>query len=342
MTINGHTVEFIEGATILQIATAAGIHIPTLCHKEGLHPAGGCGVCVVEDIDTGKIMPSCATVAIESLNLSSNSEKVTAIRNSALELLLSDHPADCDAPCQMACPSGLPVQKMLRLVAVRKWDEAKELARQYPFVCGDKLCETSCEKVCRRSKLGGPVAICAIHRRLCDDISSEPVKKERSPHKFRSRMKGLPDEVVLDMAEERGQRIYSGGTPIDDDVAVYEARRCLQCGCAKPDNCELRDLCGELGIKQTDYTGTLREIDRESGPHGFQFDSSRCVLCGRCVRTAQGLGVTIGPACHGRGFDARIGPPLGRTWDDMDLGTLRACALACPTGAMCIEEVLNF
>jgi len=336
MTINGQTVEFIEGATILQIATAAGIHIPTLCYKEGLQPIGGCGVCVVEDIDTGKIMPSCATLAIESLNLSSNSEKVTAIRNSALELLLSDHPADCDAPCQMACPSGLPVQKMLKLVAACKWDDAKELACKYPFVCGDSLCQTPCEKVCRRSKLGGPVAICAIHRKLCDEVSVEPQKKECSPHKFCSRMKGLSEDVVLELADEKGLRIYSCETPIDDNVAVYEARRCLQCGCGKTDNCELRDLCGELGIKQADYTGTLREIVRETGPHGFQFDSSRCVLCGRCVRTAKEMDVSIGPACHGRGFDARIGPPLGRTWEDMDLGTLRACAIACPTGAMCM------
>ena len=334
MKINGQQVEFIEGATILEIATAAGIYIPTLCYKKGLTPAGGCGVCIVEDLSTGKIMPSCATVAIDSLNLNSNSEKVIAIRNSALELLLNDHPADCEAPCQMACPSGLPVQKMLKLVAVRKWDEAKELAQQYPFVCGDSLCETPCEKVCRRSKLGGPVAICAIHRMLCDDVSVDPTKKVPSPHKFRSRMKGLSDEVMLELAEEKGKRIYSSDNPINKELAVYEARRCLQCGCGKPDNCELRDLCGELGIRQTNYTGTIREIFRESGPGGFQFDSSRCILCGRCVRTAQNLGVKIGPACHGRGFDARIGPPLGRSWDDIDVETLTACADVCPTGAM--------
>jgi len=338
MTINGQEVDFIEGATILEIAASSGISIPTLCHKKGLHPTGGCGVCVVEDIDTGKIMPACATVAINSLNICSNSEKVLRIRNSALELLLSDHPADCEAPCRMACPSGLPVQKMLELVAGCKWDEAKIIAQKYPFVCGDSKCNTPCEKVCRRSEFGGAVAICAIHRRLCDDVSVEADKKQRSSHKFRSRMKGLPDDVILELAEEQGQRIYSCGTPIDKELAVYEAKRCLQCGCGKPDNCELRDLCGEIGIKQADYTGTLRKIVREKGPYGFRFDSSRCVLCGRCVRTAQVMETAIGPACHGRGFDERIGPPLGRTWEDMNIETLTACTEACPTGAMVIED----
>jgi NADH dehydrogenase/NADH:ubiquinone oxidoreductase subunit G len=45
----------------------------------------------------------------------------------------------------------------------------------------------------------------------------------------------------------------------------------------------------------------------------------------------------IGPAYHGRGFDARIGAPLGRTWGNMDEQTLAICVDACPTGAMFFE-----
>lgn len=341
MTINGQIVEFIDGATILEIATAADIHIPTLCHRQGLTPTGGCGVCAVEEIDSGKIMPACATIAQESFDLSTASERVNRARIAALELLLSDHPADCEAPCQMACPSGLPVQSMLALVAAREWDAARKLAQQHPFVCGDRFSQTPCEKVCRRSKLGGPVAICAIHRRLCDDLSVEPAKRERSPHQFRSRMKGLSDAAMVELAAEQGVRIYSAEAPIDPELAVYAARRCLQCGCGKADNCLLRDLCGELGAQQLDHTGTQRAIVRESTCKGFHFDSSRCILCGLCERTAQKLGVKIGPACHGRGFAARIGPPLGRSWDDMELQTLIACADVCPTGAMVFEPTFG-
>jgi ferredoxin len=224
-------------------------------------------------------------------------------------------------------------------VAERDWEDAKNLALQYPFVCGDSLCQTPCEKVCRRSKLGGPVAICAIHRMLCDDVAVDSVKKEPSTHKFRSRMKGLSDELMLEMADEKGLRIYSCSTPIDKELAVYEARRCLQCGCGRPDDCELRDLCGSLGVKQGNATGTTRAIVRESGAFGFKFNSSRCILCGRCVREMQQHpSDKIGPAYHGRGFDARIGPPLGRTWDDMDQETVNACVAVCPTGAMVAEK----
>ena len=334
MKINGQSVAFIEGATILEIARAADIYIPTLCHRQGLPPVGGCGICIVEDLATGVTMPACATVAIDSLDISTDSERVVAIRRSALELLLSDHPADCEAPCQMACPSGLPVQHMLEFVAAGRWDEARAVAHQYPFVCGESRADTPCEKVCRRAVLGGAVAICAIHRFLCDDRAVEKQKIERSRHPFRSRMKSISDEELLELADEPGARVYSGTVPIDQDVMIYEARRCLKCGCERPHNCELRDLCGALAVKQPPYVGTNRHIFREQGPGGFRFDSSRCILCGRCVRAAAELKTDISPACHGRGFDARIAPPLGRTWNDMQLETLKVCVDACPTGAM--------
>jgi len=103
--------------------------------------------------------------------------------------------------------------------------------------------------------------------------------------------------------------------------------------------CDLRELCGSLGIKQGNATGTTRAIVRESGSFGFKFDSTRCILCGRCVRTMQlQSSDQIGPVCHGRGFDARIGPPSGRTWDDMNESTVQRCVDACPAGAMFIER----
>ena len=35
------------------------------------------------------------------------------------------------------------------------------------------------------------------------------------------------------------------------------------------------------------------------------------------MRTAARMGAARGPAFHGRGFDMRIGPPLGREWADV-------------------------
>lgn len=48
ITINGISTEADQNTTILAAATQMGIHIPTLCHLEGLSPTGACRVCVVE------------------------------------------------------------------------------------------------------------------------------------------------------------------------------------------------------------------------------------------------------------------------------------------------------
>ena len=67
---------------------------------------------------------------------------------------------------------------------------------------------------------------------------------------------------------------------------------------------------------------------------GVVVEPAKCILCGICVRLAETMDRGIGPAFHGRGFDMRIGPPLGREWTDIPPKTLLACADACPTGAL--------
>ena len=48
LTINGEKVQGVVGRSVLDAATAAGIHIPTLCHHPAVSAHGGCRMCVVE------------------------------------------------------------------------------------------------------------------------------------------------------------------------------------------------------------------------------------------------------------------------------------------------------
>jgi predicted molibdopterin-dependent oxidoreductase YjgC len=332
MYLNGQFVSFTHRQTILEVAQHIGVHIPTLCWHKELSPTGGCGVCVVEDIITGRLMPACATRANEAFRIETESPRVKTQRRAVLELLLSNHPADCEAPCQMACPSGLPVPEMLKSVAVGDWATAKSLAQTYPIGCKD----VPCEKACRRKPLGGAVAICAIHRLLhgTSDISSTLSAHARKNVRFRSRMAGLSEETLLSLCQEKGSRTEK--ETFSQQEAHKEAMRCLQCGCLKLDGCVLRELCATEGAKQSTFPRVHVPIVRERKGDSFAFDSSRCVFCGICVRTAQRMGVSIGPTFRGRGFDARIAPPIGRTWDDIPNDVLHACANACPTGAMTV------
>ena len=333
MIVNGRAVALTAGVTVHEAARAAGIGIPVLCHRDGLHPSGGCGACTVEDAATGRLLPACATRADAAMRIETASPRALAHRKAALELLLSNHPADCEAPCQMACPARLPVPEMLRLIAAAKWGEAAALAQRHPVSCP----AAPCEKACRRKPLGGAVAICAVHRLLAGAPPAPPQPPPAPPPKipFRSRMTGLADDTLLALAHEKGPRTeLADGEAFTREHARTEAARCLQCGCRKAGDCRLRELCADAGAKQSAFAGGHSAIVRERDGRGFAFDSSRCVLCGICVRVAQQAGASIAPAFRGRGFDARIAPPLGRAWHDIPAEVLATCATSCPTGAM--------
>lgn len=341
MTINDRPVALKPGMTVYEAARGLGIRIPVLCHADGVEPAGGCGLCTVEDAAAGgRLLPACATRADAAMAIVTDSEAVRSFRRTALELLLSNHPADCEAPCRMACPSGLPVQTLMARIRSGDWQGARDLARAHPFVCGGSA---PCEKACRRAPLGGAVAICAIHRWLAGDAAGEA--RGRAPGgtparpRFRSRMPDLSAETLAALSPESGpRRLPPEARELTPEAAAFEAGRCMRCGCLKPTACRLRELCAEYGAKPRAFDCAPQPMIRETGRKGFWFDASRCVLCGLCVRITRQRGAgEPGPAFHGRGFEARIGPPLGRVWDDLPDGVLQACAAACPTGAMAFE-----
>jgi len=95
LTIDGIQVTVNEGTTILDAARKLNIHIPTLCYHEDLCVAGNCRVCVVEQENSRALPPSCAMPVSEGMVIHTNSGKVRVARKHIVELLLSEHNADC-------------------------------------------------------------------------------------------------------------------------------------------------------------------------------------------------------------------------------------------------------
>lgn len=95
VTINGFQFEVEKGKTILEAANEAGIIIPTLCYHKDLCIAGNCRVCVVEVIGQKRLAAACATPCEEEMEILTNSLKVRNSRKHIIELLLSEHNADC-------------------------------------------------------------------------------------------------------------------------------------------------------------------------------------------------------------------------------------------------------
>ena len=91
-TLNGQSIEAINGETILQAAERTGTEIPHLCYTEGLRADGNCRACVVE-IDGERVLaPSCCRNPTPGMVVNSNNERSQKSQKLVLELLLSDMP----------------------------------------------------------------------------------------------------------------------------------------------------------------------------------------------------------------------------------------------------------
>ncbi len=92
---NGQKIEARKGDTILQALQRGGIHVPTICHMEGLLPSGTCRMCVVEVEGAPGLVPACSFPAADGMRIHTSTPTVLKTRKAIVELLLSNHPDDC-------------------------------------------------------------------------------------------------------------------------------------------------------------------------------------------------------------------------------------------------------
>jgi len=98
--INGMEMQVPEGTTVLEASKKVGVHIPTLCHLElpdfgVVNKVASCRVCVVEVEGRNALVPSCAEVVYDGMEIKTDSIKAINARRNNLELLLSNHPFEC-------------------------------------------------------------------------------------------------------------------------------------------------------------------------------------------------------------------------------------------------------
>jgi formate dehydrogenase major subunit len=169
--LNGKKVAAETGMTILDLATRYDIEIPTLCHDEELKPYGSCWVCAVEVKGRRGFVTACGTYISEGMEITTSNEEINQARKMALELLISDHYADCEAPCKIACPDHVDVQGYVSLIANGQYHEAVKVIKDtlpMPLSIG-RVCPAFCEKECRRQLVEEPIAIRQLKRYAADE-----------------------------------------------------------------------------------------------------------------------------------------------------------------------------
>ena len=208
LTINNRQVEAYEGKTILEVARANGIHIPTLCYLKDYTGTGACRVCQVEVEGVKNLCAACVYPVREGMVVKTNSMRALDARRRVVELIVSNHSKDC-------------------------------------------------------------------------------------------------------------------------------------LSCIRNTNCELQRLCQELGVREDAFKGekTVPTFDEVSP--GVVRNTSKCILCGRCVAACkkhQGLGVL---GFMDRGFKTKVGPVFDKSFNDVNCMQCGQCINVCPVGALQEKEEIH-
>ena len=109
-------------------------------------------------------------------------------------------------------------------------------------------------------------------------------------------------------------------------------KNCQQC--SKNGNCELLHVAKLTGAREDMFEGSKTPVTVDRLTPSIARDTSKCILCGRCVarcKNAHGLGVL---GFENRGFATIVAPAGNRSFADSPCILCGQCVSVCPTGAL--------
>ena len=193
LKIDGKEVKAEKGMTILQVAKANGIEIPTLCYNEEMKPYGACRMCMVEIVRRGRrrLVASCVYPAEEGLEVVTDNETIGKVRGMIMELLLP------------LADTG-PIRELAQKYGVTKSRFEAEPASC--ILCG--LCVRYCAEVKKAN------AICFVGRGIKREIAPVPEIAPEICPTCKECYSLCPGGKIEELAES----IYSLSIPISEKI----------------------------------------------------------------------------------------------------------------------------
>lgn len=109
-------------------------------------------------------------------------------------------------------------------------------------------------------------------------------------------------------------------------------KNCQQCD--KNGKCELLNVAYATGAREDRFEGSKTPTTYDDLTPSIVRDTSKCILCGRCVercKNAHGLGIL---GFENRGFNTIVAPAENRSMKDSPCILCGQCVSVCPTGAL--------
>jgi predicted molibdopterin-dependent oxidoreductase YjgC len=310
---------------------------------------------MVKDKLTGNFLPSCSALVQDGMDIECSSEDVINLRRKAVELLLSEHRAECEAPCKVVCPAGYNIPLMNRLLAAKDYSGAVSLSitqiGSNEFLCIN--CPGYCENACRRKKVDTPVSIRNIQIFISQQKKPEnynhnannilPVENKVKPEKpskvFNSHIGRLEDGELKEWQKECKEVVQRVREISDSNSAANESESCMHCDCRAVNNCRLRDIARELSIKDPRGKIINSPIQKKININtGLIFENAKCIKCGLCVRLCEDLKEEPALCFITRGFISIISEPLTEDFNNILKTRSKEVIDICPTGALSMKN----
>jgi len=189
------------------------------------------------------------------------------------------------------------------------------------------LIETNIPKLCATDTLDafGSCRLCLVEiegRNGYPASCTTPAQQDMVIHTQTERLKKLRRGVM---------ELYISDHPLD----------CLTC--AANGDCELQDQAGAVGLRDVRYAAGANHLGQAkdtSNPY-FTFDSSKCIVCSRCVRACDEVQGTFALTIEGMGFGSKVSPGQGQDFFSSECVSCGACVQACPTATLIENQVIE-
>ncbi len=128
-------------------------------------------------------------------------------------------------------------------------------------------------------------------------------------------------------------------------MELYISDHPLDClTCAANGDCELQDMSGAVGLREVRYGyegDNHLDLDKDTSNPYFTFDSSKCIVCSRCVRACEEVQGTFALTIEGRGFGSRVAAGFKGSFMDSDCVSCGACVQVCPTATLTENSIIE-